>query len=253
MSRLADYRDRYEFLRLEREGGVLEATLHTDGGPFRFGPATFAGLPDAFHDIGRDPDNRVVILTGTGDEFCGPRAGPGTRFFASKPPAAAWETGLAGDYRLIGNHLNIEVPMIAAVNGPAHRRAELALLCDIVLAAPGASFVDSHFQGSGLVPGDGLGQLFMTLMGLNRARYLLLTGKALSAGEALAAGLIGEVVPDAQLLPRARAIAADLAAKPPLLLRSTRALLTHPLKQAMANLLSVGQYMEVFAGSNAEP
>ena len=74
------------------------------------------------------------------------------------------------------NFLNIEVPVISAVNGPAWRHSELPLLADIVLAADTAQFQDSaHFTG-GLVPGDGMHIVYPLLLGVNRARYFLLTG-----------------------------------------------------------------------------
>ena len=95
---------------------------------------------------------------------------------------------------LLMNHLDIEVPMIAAVNGPALIHAELALLCDVVIAAENAEFQDlPHFPG-GLVPGDGVHVVFPLLMGFNRGRYFLLTGQKISARQALDMGLVSEVM-----------------------------------------------------------
>ena len=76
MSTLADYANKYRTIRMERRDGILQMTLHTDGGPLRWGMLPHSELPDAFYDVGRDRDNRVVIITGTGTEFSGPRAVP---------------------------------------------------------------------------------------------------------------------------------------------------------------------------------
>ena len=145
------------------------------------------------------------------------------------------------------NLLNIEVPMIAAINGPAVRHPEIPLLCDIVLASETATIQDSaHFNG-GLVPGDGVHVVFPLLLGPNRGRYFLLTGQVLDAQQALDLGLVSEVLPGDQLLPRAWALARQLQQRPPLLRRYTRVMLTQDLKRRMHDLLGYGLAMEGLA------
>jgi enoyl-CoA hydratase/carnithine racemase len=101
---------------------------------------------------------------------------------------------------LLMNLLNIEVPVIAAINGPAWRHGELPLLSDIVLAAHTAAFQDSaHFQ-NGRVPGDGMHIVVPLLLGMNRGRYFLLTGQTLSAQEAKDLGLVAEILPPDRVL-----------------------------------------------------
>ena len=78
MSKLEDYANKYQCVRFERRNGILQMTLHTDGGSLRWGFGPHGELPDAFYDVGNDRENRVVIITGTGAEFSGPRATPGT-------------------------------------------------------------------------------------------------------------------------------------------------------------------------------
>jgi enoyl-CoA hydratase/carnithine racemase len=130
--------------------------------------------------------------------------------------------------------LDIEVPMIGVVNGPAKRHAELALMCDIVIAADDATFEDTaHFHLGGIVPGDGINIVYTLLMGLNRARYLMLTGQVLTAKEAKDMGLVAELLPRDRLHARAWELARQLAKKPDTLLRNTRIVLTHPLKKLM--------------------
>jgi len=142
------------------------------------------------------------------------------------------------------NLLDIEVPMIAAVNGPALVHAEIAVLCDIVLAADSAAFQDApHFKG-GTVPGDGVHLVWPLVLGTNRGRYFLLTGQKLSAQEALSLGVVNEVVPHAQLLSRAWELAEQLVKQPLLTLRYARVVLTQQLKRLMLDDLGYGLALE---------
>jgi enoyl-CoA hydratase/carnithine racemase len=179
-TRLEDYAEKYRTIRMRREDGILELTLHTDGGPLRWSRLPHMELEEAFLNIGRDRDNAVVIVTGTGDEFSGPAPDPEENRAAHRMTADEWgELGWEAK-NFHTNLLSIDVPMISAVNGPALRHAELPIMCDIVLAADTATFQDSaHFVG-GLVPGDGVHVVFPMTMGLNRARYFLLTGQGSS-------------------------------------------------------------------------
>jgi enoyl-CoA hydratase/carnithine racemase len=138
--------------------------------------------------------------------------------------------------------------MIAAVNGPARVHAEIAVLCDVVLAAETADFSDAaHFHGFEVVPGDGSHVVWPLLLGPNRGRHFLLTGQVLSAREAHSLGVVAEVLPAAELLPRARALAAEIARRNPVTLRYTRVALTMPLRQALEAHLSHGLALEGYS------
>jgi enoyl-CoA hydratase/carnithine racemase len=247
MSLFDEYSRKYETVKMERRDGVLQMTLHTEGKALRWGLVPHRELPAAFYDVGRDRDNRVIILTGTGDEFSGPRPTPESGPFPSRPTAEAWDRVYWEGKQLLMNLLNIEVPMISAVNGPAMRHSELPLLCDIVLAAEEASFQDSgHFVG-GLMPGDGVHIVYPVLLGLNRGRYFLLTGQTISAREAQGLGLVAEVLPRERLLERAWAHAEMLARQPTLMLRYTRVVFTEYIKRQMQELLGYGLALEGMA------
>src|SRR5579862_9691748 len=247
MSVLSEYQNKYQSARLERRDGVLEVTLHTEGQSLRWGFLPHGELPELFHDIGADRDNRVVILTGTGSEFSGPRATPGTSSFPARPSIERIDRIHWEGRHMLMNLLNIEVPVISAVNGPAWRHSEIPLLGDIVLAAEHAAFQDSAHFMSGLVPGDGMHVVYPMLLGINRARYFLLTGQVLTAQEAHSFGLVAEVLPADKLLPRAWALAEELAKKPRLVLRYTRLLFTEHIRKRMNELLGYGLAMESLA------
>ena len=172
-------------------------TFHTNGGPLQWGGGPHSELPQAFADVGSDPENRIVIMTGTGDSFSGTA---GTPAGAPKRTPREWDQTYWEGKRLLTNLLDIEVPMISAINGPALRHSEIPLLCDIVLASDTAVFQDSGHFMSGLVPGDGMHIVYPLLLGLNRGRYFLLTGQKIEAQEAKNPGAgEREVLPQAEL------------------------------------------------------
>jgi enoyl-CoA hydratase/carnithine racemase len=252
MTSLSEYGQRYEHVAMQRsDDGVLEVTLHSAEGSLRWGPQPHAELCRAFHDIGDDRENRVVIMTGTGDEFTGPICSPDERPLGFRPSPQEWDHFYFDGKHLQANLLNIEVPMIAAINGPAYRHLELALLCDITIAADTAVFVDSgHFEHGNLVPGDGVNVVMTMLVGINRARYFHLTGQTIDARSALDLGMVNEVLPPSEVLPRARALARQLARKSNLQLRYSRVILTEPIKQQMQRLVGYGMALEGLAISD---
>ena len=235
MSRFDDYVNKYTEIKLERRNGILQMTLHTKGEPVRWGPTIQAELVDAFTQIGADRGNRIIILTGAGNEFSGPRAEPGYSFYREVShhlTANLLDTIHWNAHRLMTRMLDIEVPMIGVVNGPAMRHSEIPLMCDIVIASDDATFEDTaHFKLASQTPGDGIGIVYTMLLGLNRARYFMLTGQVIGAKEAKELGLVAELMSREQLLPRAWELAGQLAEKNDLLLRYTRVTLIQPLKK----------------------
>ena len=246
---LSGYQDKYGGIRFSREGGVLEMTLHTRGGPALWGSSPESlhrELGDAFVDIARDPENRVVLLTGTGDSFI---AGfDPSLSFPEASLAEMWPRIYDEGVALLHNLLAVPVPMVAAVNGPALVHAEIAVLCDVVLAAETAEFADlAHVPGGGAIPGDGVHVVWPMLLGPNRGRYFLLTGERIAAREARQIGVVGEVLAPEALMPRARELASQLARLPLPLLRHTRMLLTKELRRRMFDELHSGLAHEALA------
>ena len=244
MTQLSDYQQRYEYAQLDRnDEGVLEVRLHTRGGSLVLDETMHRELPLLFTDIGNDPDTKVILLTGTGDDFCTQIAASDWDF--STP--AGWDRTYWEGRRLLQNLLDIHVPMIAAVNGPVRLHAEIPVLCDIVLASDTAVFQDmAHFGSFGVVPGDGCHLVWPLLLGLNRGKYFLLTEQELSPQEAMDLGVVNEVLPPGQLLPRARELASMLAERTTVTLRNTRVainmLLRHQLQDGISHGLALEGY-----------
>ncbi len=246
MARLEDYANKYQTIKMERRDGILQMTFHTDGGPLLWGGLPHGEFPQAFRDVGSDARNKVIIITGTGDSFSG---GDRASDPARQPTPLTlrpryWDRVYWEGKQLLNNLLDIEVPMISAINGPALAHSEIPLLCDIVLASENAVLQDAgHFPNGG-VPGDGVHIVYPLLLGMNRGRYFLLTGQAIGAQEAQQLGLVNEVLSREKLLPRAWELAEHLTQRPQLLLRYTRVVLTQAIKRQMVDLLGYGLILE---------
>jgi enoyl-CoA hydratase/carnithine racemase len=248
MSRLKpkfdDYKNRYHNIALERDDdGILLMRLHTDGGHFVWSEESHEELGYCFADIGADRGNRVVVMTGTGGVWC-----EEINFASFKlNTAAEWDHTFYDGRKLLKNLLDIEVPIICAVNGPARFHPEIPVLSDIVIASETALFQDApHFMG-GIVPGDGAHVVWTHLLGPNRGRYFLLMGQELNAQKALDYGVVGEIVPADELQARAMEIAKVFAGKTDLALRYSRVVLTQRYKRLMDEGLSLGLGLEALA------
>jgi enoyl-CoA hydratase/carnithine racemase len=232
---------------MTRQSGILEVVLHTDGGPFLWGADDndTRRISDAFLDIANDPENRVVILTGTGDSFCESSV-PAHSGRAHNPDT--WEhLTFRFQRQLHQNLLDIEVPIVAAVNGPFRIHSELALMCDVVLATPETVFQDRPHLPAGVVPGDGVHLVWSLLIGRLRANHFVLTGAEITAEEAMRLGCVNEVIPKETLLERARAIARVIANAPPLTVRYTRRVMNMQLRDALAKYLEPSLALEGLA------
>jgi enoyl-CoA hydratase/carnithine racemase len=241
MNRFEAYRDRFPNARLTRSGnGVLEVALHTNGGTLVFNCHTHEQFVDLFHAIASDRANRVVILTGSGEAFMESISPEGFDFFSPQGYDKIYREGK----KVLMNILDIEVPLIAAVNGPVRLHSEYVLLADIVLATPSTVFQDKpHFE-FGIVPGDGVHLLWPEVIGSVRGRYFVLTRQELDVETAKEWGAVNEIVPAGQLLARAREIAEGLAKLPPLTSSYTRIALTQKLRRIIHEGIGYGLALE---------
>ncbi|MFA7601550.1 MAG: crotonase/enoyl-CoA hydratase family protein [Novosphingobium sp.] len=202
-----------------------------------------------------DPTARVAILTGAGKGFSSggniQEMRPGGNVNAGTPVRTrlAYKRGVQ---RLPLAFAALEVPVIAAVNGPAiGAGCDLACMCDLRVAGQSARFAES-FVKLGLIAGDGGSWLLPRVIGWSKAAEMALTGDMIDAGEALACGLVSQVVPDAELMDAARALARRIAANPPHAVRMTKRLLWEGRRADLATLLEMASAMQAAAHTTAD-
>lgn len=225
----AKFRDHFV---LARRSGVLEARMHRHGGPAVFSHALHNAWGQLWQDIGNDPANEVLIITGTADKWiAGIDQSVLDRPLHELPADAAYEQYYDA-YKLIENLVfAVDIPTIGAVNGPGFH-TEFALLCDITLCTPDTVFSDAHFA-VGQAPGDGQGLALQGLMGLKRAAYAMYTNQSIDARAARDAGLVNEVLERDQLLPRAHQIADLIMKSSRTTRRFTHAIVQRPWKKLL--------------------
>jgi enoyl-CoA hydratase len=221
----------FRALRLERVGVVLRVTIDhprhelntVDALLHHELAALFAGLRE-------EREARAVVLTGAGRAFS---AGGDFGWFPELRDVERLDALRADARRLVNDLLDVELPLVAAVNGPAvGLGASIALLCDIILMADGATISDPHVR-VGIVAGDGGAAIWPLAVGPARAKQYLLTGDPLSAAEAERIGLVNRVVPGDALDAEAMAFAARLAAGAPLAVRYTKLAVNKLVKDAV--------------------
>lgn len=212
-----------------RRGHVALLTLNRpDTRNALSGEAMFAAFEKTFADLNADLNVRVAILTGAGTAFCSggnvAEMRERTGMFAGSPDEIA-QRYRDGIQRIPRAFEMLQVPVIAAVNGPAIGAGnDLACMCDLRIASSTARFAES-FVKVGIVPGDGGCWLLPRVIGHARAAEMAFTGDAIDAEEALRIGLVSRVVAPEALLDEALRLAARIAANPPQVLRWTRQLL----------------------------
>jgi 2-(1,2-epoxy-1,2-dihydrophenyl)acetyl-CoA isomerase len=231
----------------QRDGGVLTITLNRPDVLNAFDSAMHAGFKEALVDAG-DPDIRAVVLTGAGRGFC-----VGQDLNEFKEAAGDIGERLRSAYNPNVRALRVlEKPVIAAVNGPAAGAGlSLACACDLRLAGASASFVPA-FVSIGLVPDTGATYFVSRLLGYSRAFEWLCSGRALSAADAHAWGLVAEVVADGRLSARAADLAAMLAALPTRAIGLTKRLLDRAALSSLEDQLELEADLQAEAAQSAD-
>jgi 2-(1,2-epoxy-1,2-dihydrophenyl)acetyl-CoA isomerase len=204
----------YETIQFERAAGIARLTLNRPDRLNSFNVQMHSEVRDALDQVRDDPDCRVLVITGAGRGFC---AGQDLGDRAVAPGASAPDLGESIELRykpLILGLRSLPKPVIAAVNGvAAGAGANIALACDIVIAAKSASFIQS-FSKLGLVPDSGGTWTLPRLVGTARAIGLAFLGDKLSAEQAAAWGLIWRCVDDAELASNVDQLATQFASAP---------------------------------------
>jgi enoyl-CoA hydratase len=218
-------------LQVERLDDVLRVTIaHPKSELNAVDEALHHDLTALFAALRQETAARAVVLTGRGRAFS---AGGDFAWFPTLRDPARLEALRRDARQMIWDLLDVEVPIVAAVNGHAMGLgASLALLCDVILMADTATIGDPHVR-VGLVAGDGGVVIWPLAVGPARAKQYLLTGDPLPAVEAERIGLVNRVVPAADLAAEALAFARRLAAGAPLAVRYTKLAVNKLVKDAL--------------------
>jgi len=230
-------------LATERIGDVLKVTIAHPTSPVNAVDQTLhEELAALFRALRRETRARAVLLTGRGRAFS---AGGDFGWFPKLQDPDTLEAVRRDGKQMIWDLLDVELPIVAAVNGPAvGLGASIALLCDVIFAADTASFADPHVR-VGIVAGDGGVAIWPLVLGPARAKHHLLTGDPVSAAEAERIGLANFVVPAAELDERALAYARRLADGAPLALRYTKLAVNKLVKDALNVAFDASTALEV--------
>ncbi|MBB6557511.1 enoyl-CoA hydratase/carnithine racemase [Acidovorax soli] len=231
-----------DFLIYEQDGAVVTLTMNQ---PEQRNPLTgnsaipeFLAAIDRIHD---DRSVRCVILTGNGPSFC---AGGNINDMKRQASPEVSEMDIRQDYRrgiqrLALSLFNLEVPVIAAVNGHAIGAGlDLACMCDIRIASEKAKFAES-FVKLGIIPGDGGAWLLPRIIGMSRAAEMSFTGDTIGAQQALEWNLVSRLVPHDDLLPAARELAGRIAANAAHSIRLTKRLMREAIHSRLDTVLEL--------------
>ncbi len=235
----------------EKTGPIVTLTLNR---PESRNPLGEEGDGDLFADavarINADREVRCVILTGAGPAFS---AGGNVKAMRERSGSFAGagvhirERYRNGIHRIVRSLWGVEVPMIAAVNGPAIGLGnDVACLADMRIAADTAIF-GATFLRIGLVPGDGGSWILPRTIGHARAAELFFTGDTIDAQTALSWGLVSRVVPAAQLMEEARSLAARICRQPPDVLRMTKRMMRDGQSVSFDTIMEMSASMQALA------
>lgn len=240
----------YETILYEVSNGVALVTLNRPEAMNSLNDQCYREMQDVLREIAADEAVGAVILTGAGRAFC---AGADVKAMNPDTPILArrkrhkW---ILSD--ILQPLVNLEKPVIAAVNGDAVGAGfSIALAADIIIASEAARF-SQIFIRLGLVPDLGGLHLLTRVVGLNKAKELCFTARKIDAQEARELGIANRVVPADQLLPDARKLAAEIAAGPATALAMTKTLLNKSSNTTLEQMLEYESYAQTLAYSTAE-
>jgi enoyl-CoA hydratase/carnithine racemase len=241
------------FLLYEKDGPIVTLTMNQ---PAVRNVVTGNSAVDeflaAFAKIEGDDSVRAVIITGAGTVFSAGGNINEMKRQIGVPAAELRQEYRDGIQRLPRALYNLEVPTIAAVNGPAiGAGCDIACMCDIRIAAETATFAEI-FVKLGIVAGDGGAWLLPRIVGASKAAEMSFTGDSISSSEALACGLVSRVVPGAELMAEARALAGRIAANSGPAVRMTKRLMREGVHLSLDSSLEMAAAFQVLAHKTSE-
>lgn len=222
----------YETIQIEKDNGVAILRLNRPERLNAVNGAMHSELMQVFLDVQADEEVRAAILTGAGRAFCAGGDFGGGSDMRSKSGLTMMQEAR----RIVDNLLDCEKPIVSAVNGAAAGLgATIALLCDVVIASRNARIGDPHTK-MGITAGDGGAVIWPLLVGVNRAKYLLMSGDLVPAEEAFAMGLVNKVVDEGEAFNEALVVARKLAAGAPYAVQTSKTAVNKFIK-AVSNLV----------------
>jgi enoyl-CoA hydratase len=242
--------DTFPTIRTERDGDLLVVTIdHPASSMNAVDEQLHHDLWQLFRDLACERDARAIVLTGAGRAFS---AGGDMSWFPELRRPDRLHALRREGKQLIWNLLDVEVPIVCALNGPAvGLGASVALLCDVIVMADTASIIDPHVQ-VGLVAGDGGAAIWPLLLGPLAAKRHLMLGEPLHAEAALAMGVAAEVCATDEVDATARRWAQRLAAQPPLAVQGTKIAVNAQIKQALLTSFDLSTALEVSCFHSAD-
>lgn len=208
-----EYSKKYkEHVHMERRNGVIMLRFHTQDKPVLWSAQSHRAIPQALREVSADPENEVLILTGTGDFWVAYGVADDHHVQETTPQQMAQASldFFIGDGMPLQDLLvnDMKIPTIAAINGPGYH-LDMALMCDLVICTQDTVMIDVH-RWMGFVSGDGINVAYQETMGSKRANYAMLMGNPVTAQQALDWGMVNEVVTRERIYDRAWELAAEI-------------------------------------------
>lgn len=241
MSRYADY----QYLKVEVQDKLATVTLNRPEARNAINQRFIHELREIWVDLADDHDVNAVLLTGAGKYFS---VGGDVKAMSERPGGDVLEEGEVHDpmvmRRIVNRLLELDKPIVCAINGDAAGlAATIALLCDVTVASETARIGDPHVR-VGLVAGDGGAAIWPLLVGISRAKEFLMRGTMLNCKEAERIGLVNYAVPQDEVVPKAHAIAQELAQGATWAIRWTKLSINKALKERVNLVLETSMALE---------
>lgn len=238
--------DKYQCLQIEKTGKLATVTLNRPQTRNQIDRQFHHELQDVWRDLAEDADLHAVLLTGAGKYFS---VGGNVKGMTERPGGDVFAEGEMIEPRsarkIVQNILDCEIPIVCAINGDCiGLAATVALFCDITVCAENARIADPHVK-IGLVAGDGGAVIWPMLVGPNRAKEFLMRGNLIQGTDAARMGLVNYAVPADEVMPKAKAIAEELADGPPWAIRWTKLAVNKAVKEQMNLIMDASFALEM--------
>jgi enoyl-CoA hydratase/carnithine racemase len=242
-----EYKEMFKehFIMEKRDDGVLLVRMHTKGGPFLWSMELHDAIGKMWRIVGTDRDIECIIFTATGNSWVAQFEEESWKPEQTDPAGTRYDHMFVDGRRmLIAMIHDVEVPTIGILSGSGGH-SELALMCDICIAADDIVITDPHYF-YGIVPGDGIHSCFLELMGVRRATYAMFMNEKLDAKKLLEYGMVNEIVPRDKMVERAYEIADVIMAQHRSIRRLTTQVVRRQWKQRIVDDLDMTFGTEMF-------